>query len=567
MKIPPKWWPWRTKKPILPTDQPSEDELKYWATSDWIEYQAWLFHHSFLSLSQWQHLRATALAWRSAPRISLVTPVYNTDPTWLQDCIYSVKTQAYPHWQLCLVDDGSTRAETRACLAAMCADEPRILLQWFDQNQGICAATNQGIALADGEYVGFLDHDDRLAPDALFHVAQALREHSGLDIVYTDRDMISPTGHRFMHLFKPDWSPETLLSGNYLFHLLVYRRSLLQSLGGVRTDFEGSQDYDLILRAAELKPTVHHIPRVLYHWRQHEASIALAHGVKAYTYSTGLRALQESLERRGFTVTVSENTELWRGNYQVQFAAPPANTWQWHWLQPDAPLLPQLATAWNQAPASVQALVFLMHGLAEPTQASLTELVAWLQLPQVGFSTARVIDAADRLKHAGLVLRADTEPLLLYADQPRSMAGYMAVTASVRNVSAPHPAAFAMRRTVWQAMHTAPDTAARPLYGYALIDLALRASQHGWRTVYTPAATLLADTWPAANALWPSTDIAPFNAAWDQWLQRGDPYYNPYLTLNLADMGLDLQWPSYAPVFETYETNTSDLAQPNAAPA
>jgi O-antigen biosynthesis protein len=135
--------------------------------------------------------------------------------------------------------------------------------------------------------VAFLDHDDRLAPEALFYMAAVLRQNDSIDILYSDRDSLSLNNTRFLHLCKPDWSPETLLSGNYLFHLVVYRRSLLDALGGLRAETEGSQDYDLILRAAEKNPKIHHVSRILYHWRQHPESIAFAHNVKEYVYQAG----------------------------------------------------------------------------------------------------------------------------------------------------------------------------------------------------------------------------------------------------------------------------------------
>ncbi len=553
------WWSWLKSAPIFTPyvdsiDTPTETDLKRWASSEWIEYQAWLFHHSFISLQEWRHLRRIVKKWHKPPVISLLTPVYNTEPTWLRDCIYSVQTQVYPHWELCLVDDGSTREDTRVLLAEYSERDPRIKVVFSAQNQGICGATNQALALATGEYAGFLDHDDRLAPDALFYVAEALRDNPAIDIVYTDRDMLSPHNMRFMHLCKPDWSPETLLSGNYLFHLLVYRRSLLQSLGGVRVGFEGSQDYDLILRAAEQQPVVHHIRRVLYHWRQHPQSVALAHNAKEYAYLAGVRALQESLDRRGIQATVSENTALWRGNYRVHLPVLATEQYQLVWLEAEQDWTAQINHACETAAESVQYLVFILQGVAEPSPECLQELLGWLQMPNIGLVTGQIIDEAEQIKHAGLVQRQGEAPLAVYQDQPVATFGYMAVTAIVRNVSAPHPALFAMSRTLWQQLGGLNTQYQR---GYGVLDFALQALQQDWRTVYTPFAQTVAQHWLETEQFWPPSECESFNARWHTWLQQGDPYYNPYLTLNLVDMGLDLQWPTPTSVIELYEINTS----------
>ena len=514
-------------------DTPTETDLRRWASSHWIEYQAWLFHHSFLTLREWQQCRATAKRWHYQPLISIVTPVYNTPLHYLEECIYSVQTQAYPHWELCLVDDGSTDANTLICLKQLTAD-PRVRLHTSLQNQGICPATNQAIALARGEFVAFLDHDDRLAPDALYHVVAALQTEPQLDIFYSDRDMLSSQDLRYMHLFKPGWSPETLLSGNYLFHLLVYRRSLLTTLGGVQAALEGSQDYDLILRAAELNPQVKHIPKVLYHWRQHQNSVSLAHDAKEYAYIAGLQALRNALQRRGLRGEINENKTLWRGNYRVQLEPLPRE--QYHILQLTtlANYAQQVNYAFQQHPTITALVVLAVSALDEH---SVAELTSWLQIPQVGFVTGKVLNAENCLLHAGLVLRTQGTPLAVYTPFPESIAGYMAVTAIVRNVSTPHPACCAIKREIWQRFNGLDE---RYTEGYGLLDFALRSATHGFRSVYTPFARFVAPTSWQTPEQWSATDNTLFINTWREWLQRGDPYYNSNLTLDLVDMGLNL---------------------------
>lgn len=520
-----------------PAIYPTEADLKRWACSEWVEYQAWLFHHSFVSLYQWQTLRQAALDWSNPPLISLLIPIFNTPPEYLRECIYSVQTQIYPHWEVCLVDDGSDNPATLTCLNDLVASDNRLRRRRLPHNQGICQATNQALTMARGDYIAFLDHDDRLSPDALYYVVDKIREAPETDIIYSDRDMLSPAGLRFMHLLKPGWSPETLLSGNYLFHLVVYRRGLLDGLDGVRVGFEGSQDYDLILRAADYHPQVQHLPKVLYHWRQHAQSVAQVHNVKAYAYTAGLQALQDTLARRQLTGEVSENTALWRGNYRVRLT--PLSPTQYAILTLST--LVQYAEQVNQAfiqNPQVTCLIVLGPGLEPLDSAALTELTAWLQISRVGLVTGKVLDENLRILHAGLVQRRQGVPLAVYADFPEDTPGYMAVTASIRNLSTPHPACCALKRSLWQTLNGLDPTYQGP---HALMDFALRALAQQMRVVYTPFARFMTREWQTPDQ-WPDRDRQRFVEQWLEWLIQGDPYYSPHLTLELVDMGLDTHW-------------------------
>ncbi len=518
---------------VTPSDCPTEQELKQWAHSHWVEYQAWLFHHSFLTLHDWQILRHSIQTWTYQPLISLITPVFNTPITYLQDCIYSVQTQIYPHWELCLVDDGSSANSTLSYLKTVETLDKRIRLHHFPHNQGICQATNQAILMSHGDYLVFLDHDDRLAPDALYHLVNTLQTAPDTHILYSDRDMLSPTGLRFMHLFKPDWSPETLLSGNYLFHLVAYQRTIIDQLGGVQTELEGSQDYDLILRATDRNLKIHHIPKVLYHWRQHPQSVALQHDAKEYAYTAGLQALENTLKRRGLRGRVTENKLLWRGNYRVQFYPSPNSDYAILHLDN----FTHCADHINQtfASHSQSALIILGPSVQPSNSQSLMELLSWLQIPKVSLVTGKILNPQRHLIHAGLVQRITGIPLAIYADFPETTNSYMAVTAISRNVSAPHPGCCLIRRSLWEELGGLHSDYLGP---HALLDFALRALTQGYRTVYTPFAQFYADQSPFSEIWSIETDIQHFTQQWAAWLIQGDPYYSPHLTLELADMGL-----------------------------
>ncbi len=517
-----------------PLKKPTEAELKRWACSEWIDYQAWLSQYSFLTLHDWQQLRDNALSWQPRPLLSIVTPVFNTHPTYLRECISSLQIQAYPNWEMCLVDDGSDNPATLECLRRLVAADSRLRLHSFPQNQGICHATNQAFAMARGEYIAFLDHDDRIAPDALYLVVETVRNHPDTDIIYSDRDMISPQGWRFMHLFKPGWAPETLFSINSTCHLTVYRRSLIQQMGGMDIDSEGSQDHDFILRAADLNPVVQHIPKILYHWRQHEQSLAMQHDAKEYAYQAAKQAIRKALVRRGIFGEVEEIPHLWRGNYRARLNPPPPDSYRVLYLN----TLHDYAVQINQAfecDTDNDYLVILGPSVQAVDNEALTELVSWLQIDAVGLVTGKVLDTQGQLLHAGLVQRPNGIPLAVYAGFPENTPGYMAVTAIVRNVSTPHPACCVLERRLWQRLGGLNTDYLGP---NALLDFALRALTSGTRIVYTPFARFVANNWQTPE-VWPETDHQRFAEQWATWLNQGDPYYNPHLTLESVDMGLN----------------------------
>jgi GT2 family glycosyltransferase len=451
-------------------------------------------------------------------------------------------TQAYPYWEMCLVDDGSTDNQTIRLLKEFVSCDSRLKLELSPVNKGICHTTNRALKMAQGEYVAFLDHDDRLSPDALYHVVETIRRNSHLDILYSDCDMLSPRGLRFMHLFKTDWSPELLFSFNYICHFMVYRRQIVETVGGMHAEFEGSQDYDLMLRAAELNPSIHHIPRVLYHWRQHEQSVALDHEEKRYVWEAGVRALQKTLERRGLKGEVYEISDLWRGNYRVRLRRPSSNTFSKYSMDYDTPVdnfTQSLSQHFKTVPDR-DSLIVLGPGIHPEAERSLQELVSWFQIPEVGIVTGKVLDDQKRILHAGLVHRKDGIPLSVFEGFPDSTLSYMGTTALVRNVSSPHPACFAIRRSLWDALEGLNPEYTGP---HAILDLALRAFNKGFRIVYTPFARFVCKEKWLQTTDWPDADRRYFAKEWASWLSRGDPYYNRSLTLDKVDMGLDLKVP------------------------
>lgn len=258
-------------------------------------------------------------------KISVIVPVYNVPARYLHRCIRSVLRQSHGNWELCICDDGSTNLETITALKSYEGTDERIKIAWRPKNGHICAASNDALALATGEYVALLDNDDELAPWALAEVAKALAESVDIDVLYSDVDQIEERGNtRFCPNFKPDWSPDTLMSAMYMIHLLVIRRSLVMQVGAFRSGYEGSQDYDLALRVTEVARRIVHLPQVLYHWRLISTSTA-ARGMSAKPYAAeaAVRAKRDALARRGLDGEVVYDPRLEQSHVEYRVSGEP----------------------------------------------------------------------------------------------------------------------------------------------------------------------------------------------------------------------------------------------------
>lgn len=266
-------------------------------------YQAWLRVNEQIPNTEYQQKQIAKLT--SQPLISIVMPTFNTDPRLLTECLESVLNQGYENWELCIADDASSNASTKEVLQQYASQDKRIKLVMRQENGHICRASNSALELADGEWVALLDHDDLLAPHALLTVVKAINTNPNAEIFYSDEDKISIEGKRSEPHLKPQWSRDLLYSHNYVSHLGVYNKNLIDAVDGFRVGYEGSQDYDLLLRCinhiestmicGDLRNKVVHIPHILYHWRVLEGSTALSEGQKSYSQKAGIKALQNAL--------------------------------------------------------------------------------------------------------------------------------------------------------------------------------------------------------------------------------------------------------------------------------
>lgn len=282
------------------------------------DYPAFLAMHE-----QWdvEEIRLEIAAFSYQPKISILMPVYNVEEEWLTKCIQSVQGQFYENWELCMSDDASTDPNVKPLLEKFVAQDERIKVVFRQENGHISKATNSALEIATGEFCALLDNDDELAPIALYEVVKTLNENPELDLIYSDEDKIDMQGNRFDPAFKPDFSPDLLLGTNYISHLGVYRTTILHQINGFRVGYEGSQDYDLVLRFVEqtTPKRIAHIPKILYYWRILPTSTAADQSTKGYAFDAGLKAVQDALVRRNIkgTATHAAGNGLFDVHYEI----------------------------------------------------------------------------------------------------------------------------------------------------------------------------------------------------------------------------------------------------------
>lgn len=271
-------------------------------------YQRW-WRSQELTSARKKKIRERAEKLKYKPIISVLVPVYNPPPRWLEECFRSVEKQLYPYWELCAVNDASTSAATRKVLKRWeekSRKDKRIKIFHQKKNRHISLTTNKCLEMASGEFIALLDHDDILHPAALYLMAKELNKNKDLDFIYSDEDKLDTKGRHCEPYFKSDWNPDLLLSTNYICHLVVIRKSLMEKLGGMRKGFEGSQDYDLFLRISEKTQKIVHIPYILYHWRKIEGSTSSSYQSKGYADKASLAALAGAGKRKGGNWTVTK---------------------------------------------------------------------------------------------------------------------------------------------------------------------------------------------------------------------------------------------------------------------
>jgi O-antigen biosynthesis protein len=534
------------------------------------QYKLWLAENE-LSTEDRQQLRNETAGFSYRPLISIVVPVHDTEPRWLREMVASVFTQAYESWELCIADDGSKRWRTRWTLRRLRHRDPRVKITRLRRNAGISDATNAALALATGEFIAFLDHDDELRPDALAEVVRRLNDDRDLDLIYSDEDKRALDGDLVEPFFKPDWSPDLLMSVNYLNHLTVARRELVDQLGGLRSEFDGSQDYDLFLRVTELTDRITHISRPLYAWRKSPGSAAADVRAKDFAYEAGRRALTDAIRRRGLVGEVQD--AIVPGRYRVRYQ-----------IQ-DEPLVTIIiptrdnVNMLRRCIQSIQTrstyaryeLLVVDNDSRDPETLEYLDSFEGrvLKYPHP-FNYARLMNEAARVAEGDmlLLLNNDTEVIkrewieamlehgqrsevaavgarLLYPDgRPQhegivmglgggsagnvDHAGFFDLGETIRNCSAVTGACMLVRTEVYWELGGFEE---RLGVAFNDVDFCLRAIEKGYQVVYTPYAQLYHHESATRGRLHPMEDEAFFRARWGKPGEYRDPYYNPNLDL------------------------------------
>lgn len=539
------------------------------------DYPRWVRENSTPGEDDCAAMAAEIGAFARPPRISIITPVYNTPEPFLRAAIDSVLAQVYPYWELCLADDASSEPHVRKVLEEYRGRDERVKVVFREANGHICAASNSALAQASGEFVALLDHDDELARDALFWVARELSRFPDCVLAYTDEDKIDQRGERAHPYLKPDWNPDLFLSHNLAAHLGVYRTERVRRLGGFREGFEGAQDYDLALRVVEEADCaqVRHIPRVLYHWRMLPGSTAIGAFEKSYAADRARRAIEEHLRRQGVAAAVETIAPL--GVQRVRYALPsprplvslivPAGdaVHEPRFFSPRVSVsgryepLEVLAIDTNEeASADVHArnrvagqargefLVFLGRNIEIASAEAIVELVSQAQRHEIGAVGGKIRSRDGTIVHAGTVLMAG------HAHRGRRPgdSGYMNRADLVQAVSAVSGDCLCIRRRLFEESGGFDGALAN---AFADVDLCLRLNRMGHRTLFTPHAEFRqldpADASPACDAQAMRRYANEAKVLRERWANElvSDPYYNPNLTLD--GVPYTLAWPTRLP--------------------
>jgi O-antigen biosynthesis protein len=532
------------------------------------QYQLWLRANELTPERREASIREAAeLSY--TPTISIVVPVYNTDPRLLTEAVESVRQQIYEKWELCLADDGSTRRGTRRLLKSYPVRDPRIRVEFLKSNQGIAQASNAALGLATGEFVGLLDHDDELKPDALLEVVKVLNGDRDLDYIYSDEDKKDPDGRLVEPFFKPDWSPDLLQCMNYVTHFSVYRKEILDELGGFREGYEGSQDYDLVLRVTELTDKIAHVPKPLYTWRKIPGSAAGSVEAKPFAYDAAKRALKDSLVRRRISADVLDGA--FKGSYRVRYHIT---------SNPRVEIIIPTRDKVDLLKASIESiteqstyrnyeLVIVDNNSRDPNTRRYLEDFGGrvISFPQE-FNFSKIVNLAAQESESDLLvfLNNDTkvitpewiESMLEHAQRPEVAAvgarllfpdgnpqhegiivgpfGGLAINAKglrdfglqqvTRNCSAVTAACMMTRREVFWELGGFEE---RLAIAYNDVDFCLRAREKGYQIVYTPFAQLCHYESATRRSLHPVRDERFFRERWNEPDEYRDPYCNPNL--------------------------------------
>ena len=529
------------------------------------------------------------------PKISIVIPLYRTPEKYLCEMIDSVLNQSYSNWELCLSDGSGEDSPLTQLLKQYEKKDSRIKVVYNNRQLHIAENTNEAIKIATGDFIAFSDHDDLLTPDAMFHVAKAVNENMELEVLYSDEDKVS-AGNKFMqpHM-KPDFNIDLLRTVNYICHLFVVKKTMIEKVGMLRPEFDGAQDYDFILRCVEATNRIYHIPRILYHWRFFEGSTAENPESKLYAFEAGKRAIEAHYERVGIRAEVvqGEFLGLYRTRYirdkdplvsilipnkdhtddldrcirsieekstyhnyeyiiiennsdqeetfayykKLQEENPKAHVVYW-----DGEFNYSAINNYGVSFANGEYLLLLNNDVEVINADWLEEMLGYCMRDDVGIVGARLYYPDDTIQHAGVVIGFGGIAGHAFVQQKRGTTGYCHRIICAQDYSAVTAACMMVKKSVFEEVGGLTEELK---VAFNDVDFCMKVRQAGKLVVYNPYVELyhyesksrgLEDT-PEKVARF-NSEIKKFSERWPEILKNGDPYYNPNLTLKSQDFSL-----------------------------
>lgn len=561
-----------------------------------VPYGPWYEEHR-AKPEELERQRKQSLAWEnfsggeeSACVFSIAVPVFRTPAKFLCEMIESVRSQSFPFWELCLANADPEDREVVEILERYCREDRRIRVKNLKENKGISENTNAALAMARGEFVGLLDHDDLLAPDALYEMAARLEKDGGIDVFYTDEDKVTTDlSEHFQPHLKPDFNLDLLRSNNYICHFFVVRREIAERIGGFRPEFNGAQDYDFIFRCTEEAEKIVHIPRILYHWRVHSASTADNPASKMYAYEAGKRAIEGNLERSGVRGVVSLRQDY--GFYDVHYPVEgeplvsilipnkdqketlmhcihsvlETSTWKnleiliiennsereetfacYRELEKDPRIriLTYPGKTFNYSAinnfgaqqAKGEYLLFLNNDIEVITPDWIEQMLGNCQRPEVGIVGAKLYYPDNTIQHAGIIIGIGGIAGHAFLGLARAKSGYLHKASLQMDYSAVTAACMMMKA---EAFRKAGGFEEKLTVAFNDVDLCLRTVEQGWLVVYDPHVEMYHYESKSRGAEDSEEKLRRFQqeiefmrTRWIRLLKDGDPNYNPNLTLS-----------------------------------
>ncbi len=565
----------------------------------WDRYHLWRLKNE-PSQRELEVLKKRALSLKYRPKISIITPVWNTEERWLRRAIESVLGQVYDNWELCIAEGRSERPHVRDVLEEYEAANPRILVRFLSENRGIAGNSNEALSMATGDFVAFLDHDDELAPFALYEVVKLLNENPNLDYVYSDEDKIDETGARHDPFFKPDWSPDMFLSCNYLCHLSMIRKRLVDEVGGFRSEYDGSQDYDLFLRVTERigEDGIGHIPKILYHWRTAQESTASSCEAKSYAYQGAIKALEDAMMRReiriekisvgvclgvdyrikykiidepkiSIIIPTRDNVNTLRkcvnsiiaktlyDNYEIILIDNQSvneETFNYYTtldssfikiLHFDEVFNYSKMNNFAVSNSSSEFLVFLNNDVEIISERWIVAMLEHAQRRTVGAVGAKLLYPNGSIQHAGVIIGLGGVAGHAHKCFPANNPGYFCRIQMVQNFSAVTAACMMTKKSLFEEVGGFDEK--NLAIAFNDIDYCLKLRQKGYRIVYTPYAELYhheslsrgyEDT-PEKQKRF-QEEVSFMRNKWGDLLDK-DPYYNQNLTREREDFSIRIR--------------------------